>query len=116
MKKVVLGNSGTAVSAMCLGTMHFGSRLEEKGSFEIMDAYYEHGGRFLDTANNYVFWLDGCTGDESELTVGKWIRERNNRDKIFLATKCGVRPAGKNPDGSFAFKVLAARLLLPTSN
>ncbi len=35
--------------------------------------------------------------------VGKWIRERNNRDEIFLATKYGVRPTGKNPDGSFAF-------------
>jgi aryl-alcohol dehydrogenase-like predicted oxidoreductase len=32
-----------------------------------MDAYYEHGGRFLDTVNNYVFWIDGFTGDE------KWM-------------------------------------------
>lgn len=109
MKKVILGNSGTAVSAMCLGTMYFGSRLEEKRSFEIMDAYYEHGGRFLDTANNYVFWIDGFTGDESELTVGKWIRERNNHDQVFLATKCGVRPTGKNPDGSFAFEGLSKK-------
>jgi aryl-alcohol dehydrogenase-like predicted oxidoreductase len=54
VKKVVLGNSGTAVSAICLGTMYFGSRLEEKASFEIMDAYYEHGGRLLDTAHNSV--------------------------------------------------------------
>ena len=107
MKQIVLGNSGSTVSAMCLGTMYFGSRVEEKTAFAIMDAYYERGGRFLDTANNYVFWLDGFKGDESELTVGKWIKERKNKEDIFLATKCGVRPTGKNPDGSFLFEGLS---------
>ena len=107
MKQVVLGNSGSTVSAMRLGTMYFGSRVEEKTAFAIMDAYYERGGRFLDTANNYVFWLDGFNGDESELTVGKWIKERKNKEDIFLATKCGVRPTGKHPDGSFLFEGLS---------
>ena len=107
MKQVVLGNSGSTVSAMCLGTMYFGSRVEEKTAFAIMDAYYERGGRFLDTANNYVFWLDGFNGDESELTVGKWMKERKNKEDIFLATKCGVRPTGKNPDGSVRFEGLS---------
>lgn len=107
MKKVSLGNSGIAVSAMCLGTMYFGSRVEEGRAFALMDAYYEHGGRFLDTSNNYVFWGDGFTGDESELTVGKWMQTRNNRDEIFLATKCGVRPTGKDPDGNFVFEGLS---------
>ncbi len=109
MKQVVLGNTDSTVSAMCLGTMYFGSRVEERTAFAIMDAYYECGGRFLDTANNYVFWLDGFKGDESELTVGKWMKERNNRDDIFLATKCGVRPTGKNPDGSFTFEGLSKK-------
>ena len=111
MKKVILGNSGTAVSTMCLGTMYFGSRVEEQRAFAIMDAYYEHGGRFLDTANNYVFWLDGFTGDESELLVGKWMRARKNRHEVFLATKCGVRPAGKNPDGSPVFEGLSKKAI-----
>jgi len=111
MKKVMLGNSGTAVSAMCLGTMYFGSRVNEQTEFAIMDAYYERGGRFLDTANNYVFWLDGFTGDESELTVGKWIKERNYRSDLFIATKCGVRPTGKRPDGSFAFEGLSKQAI-----
>lgn len=107
MKKVSLGNSGTAVSAMCLGAMYFGSRIEEQRAFALMDAYYEHGGRFLDTSNNYVFWVDGFTGDESETTVGKWLLTRNNRDDIFLATKCGVRPTGKDSNGNFIFEGLS---------
>ena len=111
MKQVLLGNSGTAVSAMCLGTMYFGSRIEEQRAFAIMDAYYEHGGRFFDTANNYVFWVDGFTGDESELTLGKWMRERNTRDDVFLATKCGVRPTGKDPDGNVIFEGLSKTAL-----
>jgi aryl-alcohol dehydrogenase-like predicted oxidoreductase len=107
MKQVSLGNSGTEVSAMCLGTMYFGSRVEEQRAFALMDAYFEHGGRFLDTSNNYVFWVDGFTGDESETTVGKWLRTRSNRDDIFLATKCGVRPTGKDSQGNFIFEGLS---------
>ena len=111
MKKVALGNSGESVSSMCLGTMYFGSRIEEKRAFDIMDAYFDRGGSFLDTSNNYVFWLDGFTGDESESTVGKWIRERKNRAEVILATKCGVRPTGKNPDGSFTFEGLSKKAI-----
>jgi aryl-alcohol dehydrogenase-like predicted oxidoreductase len=107
MKQVSLGNSGTAVSAMCLGAMYFGSRVEEQKAFALMDAYYEQGGRFLDTSNNYVFWVNGFTGDESETTVGKWLQTRHNRDDIFLATKCGVRPTGKDSNGNFIFEGLS---------
>lgn len=38
MKKVILSNSKTAVSAMCLGTMYFGSRVDEQRAFAIMEA------------------------------------------------------------------------------
>jgi aryl-alcohol dehydrogenase-like predicted oxidoreductase len=107
MRKVMLGNTGTAVSAMCLGTMYFGSRIDEERSFAIMDAYCDQGGRFLDTSNNYVFWLPGFTGDESELTVGKWLRTRGRRDETFLATKCGVRPLGRDSSGEFVFEGLS---------
>jgi aryl-alcohol dehydrogenase-like predicted oxidoreductase len=107
MQKVLLGNSGTAVSAMCLGTMYFGSRIDEKASFAILDAYYERGGRFIDTSNNYVFWINGFTGNESEMAVGKWLKERNNRNEIFLASKCGARPTAKSHDGSFVFEGLS---------
>jgi aryl-alcohol dehydrogenase-like predicted oxidoreductase len=92
MKKVQLGKTDVKVSPLCLGTMYFGSRISEMESFKLMDYYYEAGGRYLDTSNNYCFWIDGFNGDESELTVGKWMNLRKNRKDIFLATKCGVRP------------------------
>ncbi|MFW9904052.1 MAG: aldo/keto reductase [Candidatus Thorarchaeota archaeon] len=91
MKKMNLGDSGEKVSCMCLGTMYFGTKQNDQESFKLLDVYYEVGGRFLDTANNYAWWIEGGTGDDSEVTVGKWIKERDNREDIFLATKVGAR-------------------------
>lgn len=52
----------------------------------------ESGGSFLDTANNYAFWVDGYVGGESEELLGRWMEDRGNRDEIFLATKVGAKP------------------------
>ncbi len=101
MQTTELGRTGTEVSSLCLGTMYFGSRVDESGSFSLMDRYVDAGGRFIDTANNYAFWIGDFTGNESETTIGKWLRERGNRDDIFLATKCGVRPVPGGRDGEF---------------
>ena len=68
-------------------------------SFRILDAYAEASGSFLDTANCYAFWIPGATGDESETLLGRWMRERGNRNRIFLATKVGARPAGGSAAG-----------------
>ncbi len=98
MKKICLGNTGIEVSEMCLGTMYFGSRVEEETAFALLDAYVDRGGNFVDTSNNYCFWLDGFTGDESEITLGRWMAERKNRNEVYLATKCGVRPINQQGD------------------
>ena len=45
------------VSEMCLGTMHFGTRIDEPTSMKILDRFLEAGGTFLDTANAYSFWV-----------------------------------------------------------
>ncbi len=89
MKRVKLGNTGESVSAICLGTMMLGSCQDAERSYELMDHYAEAGGTFLDTANIYAFW-EGGSGGESETVIGSWMRDRRNRDKIFLATKVGV--------------------------
>lgn len=39
------------------------------------------------------------------------MKERNNKQNIFLATKCGVRPTGKNPDGSPIFEGLSKKAI-----
>ena len=42
-----LGNSGTVVTAWCLGTMTFGAESDEATSFAMMDMYVKAGGNFL---------------------------------------------------------------------
>ena len=94
MKQIALGTTGENVSALCLGCMYLGTKMDAAMSFRILDAYAEAGGSFLDTANCYAFWIPGATGDESETLLGRWMRERDNRNRIFLATKVGARPSG----------------------
>ncbi|MFF0247564.1 aldo/keto reductase [Streptosporangium sandarakinum] len=75
-----------------LGTIPFGTALDDRATFAILDRFAEAGGTILDTANNYPFWVEGATGDESELAIGRWLAARGNRDRITLSTKCGARP------------------------
>ncbi len=92
MEELPLGKTGNKVSSLSLGCMHFGTRINEDTSKQLLDQYFEAGGRFLDTANNYAFWFKGTTGGESEALLGRWMKERRNRDQIFLATKVGGKP------------------------
>ncbi|MCG5214527.1 aldo/keto reductase [Streptosporangium soli] len=77
---------------LALGTIAFGTKVDEEGSFAILDRFAEAGGTMLDTANNYPFWEEGCSGDESENTIGAWLESRGNRDRMVVGTKCGARP------------------------
>jgi aryl-alcohol dehydrogenase-like predicted oxidoreductase len=87
---------------MALGTIPFGSSLPDDASFALLDRFVDAGGTRIDSANNYPFWVEGCTGDESELAIGRWLAARGNRDEIVLSTKCGARPtaAGDTTMGS----------------
>ncbi len=86
-----LGNSGTVVSAWCLGTMTFGSEADEATSFAIMDAYVKAGGNFFDTADVY-------TTGVSETIIGRWLKERPEAAKqIVIATKARF-PMGDGPN------------------
>ena len=53
MKIKKLGRTGLKVSEICLGTMTFGNQCDEAASFAIMDAAYEAGVFFFDTADVY---------------------------------------------------------------
>ncbi|MEE1837800.1 aldo/keto reductase [Streptomyces sp. SP17KL33] len=80
------------VSVLALGAMLFGSRTDEKTSFAILDRYVEAGGNFIDTSDNYAFWIDGGQGGQSEELLGRWRRSRGVGDEIVIATKLGARP------------------------
>lgn len=92
MKQRPLGITRENVSALGLGCLQFGSRDDKDLSYSLLNHYFEAGGRFLDTANNYVFWIEGFHGGESERMIGQWMQERGVRDEIFLATKVGAKP------------------------
>ncbi|PRY56886.1 aryl-alcohol dehydrogenase-like predicted oxidoreductase [Glycomyces artemisiae] len=88
-----MGPDGIGVSRLCLGAMALGGVQDEATSFAILDRFLELGGNFIDTANCYMFWIDGGTGDESELLLGRWFAARGTRDEVVLATKAGRRPS-----------------------
>lgn len=74
-----LGNTGTLVSEICLGTMTFGGQTGEADARKIMDRFTEEGGMFFDTANVY-------TGGKSEDILGNWLHD-HHRDDYVVATK-----------------------------
>ncbi|WP_232836363.1 aldo/keto reductase [Lentzea terrae] len=86
------GGSGLGVSALCLGTMYFGTTVAEEQAFAVLDRFVEAGGTFIDTANTYSFWVPGGTGVESEELLGRWLASRGVRDRVVLATKVGALP------------------------
>lgn len=94
MQTVPLGNTGVDVSALCLGAMYFGTRNDERTSFELLDQYVAAGGTFIDTANIYAHWVEGGQGGESESLLGRWMKARGNRADLFLASKVGFNMPG----------------------
>jgi len=91
-----LGNSGAQVSPIVLGGNVFGWTIDEKRSFEVLDAFVDRGYNFIDTADVYSAWVPGHSGGESETILGKWFAQSGKREKVFLATKVGSEmPEGK---------------------
>ncbi len=88
MKIPPLGHSHIQINSLCLGAMNFGTKIDEKASFAILDRFVEAGGRFIDTANNYSYWYNG-KGGESETVLGNWMKERGNREDLVIASKVG---------------------------
>lgn len=74
-------------SKVALGTMQFLWTTTEKEAYNILDAYIELGGNIIDTADMYTNWVDGLQGGEAEIIIGKWMKQRKNRENLFLITK-----------------------------
>ena len=49
-------------------------------AFELLDAFYDLGGNFIDTANVYQ-------GGQSEEWIGEWMQKTGHRDEMVIATK-----------------------------
>jgi len=93
------------VSVLALGAMLMGSVTDEKTSFALLDRYVEAGGTFVDTSDNYAFWVDGGQGGQSEELLGRWRADRGIGSEVVIATKLGARPLAPgtgftdNPEG-----------------
>ena len=84
--------SARRVSVLSLGAMRFGTTTDEATSFAILDRYIAAGGNFIDTSNNYLFFVNGTQGGESEALLGRWRASRGIGAEIVIATKVGGRP------------------------
>ncbi|BEJ16857.1 hypothetical protein CspHIS471_0602580 [Cutaneotrichosporon sp. HIS471] len=84
--RVLSPTCGLRVSPLQLGCMSLGDRnkalgaISKEQAFKILDAYYEAGGNFLDTANTYH-------GGQSEEWIGEWLKARGCREDLVIATK-----------------------------
>jgi aryl-alcohol dehydrogenase-like predicted oxidoreductase len=82
-----LGGSGLKVSVAGLGCNNFGMRIDAEASRAVVDAAFDEGITFFDTADIYG-------GGQSEEFLG--IALKGRRDEAVIATKFGA-PTGKGP-------------------
>ncbi len=86
--------SGLEVAPLAFGGNVFGWTIDDERSFELLDAFVDAGFNLVDTADVYSHWKPGNKGGESETIIGKWLKQRGNRDKVIIATKVGGAVAG----------------------
>lgn len=85
--KRTLGTSDIVVSTVGIGCNAFGTRIDEAQTRAVVDACFDHGITFFDTADVY---------GESEVLLGKALAGR--RDDVVIATKFGMDLEGRNGD------------------
>lgn len=85
--RILSSTAGIRVSPFQLGAMSIGDAwsgimgtMSKKDSFALLDAFVSSGGNFIDTSNNYQ-------NEQSETWIGEWMTERQNRDRLVIATK-----------------------------
>ena len=88
MEKRRMGRHGLEVPALCLGTMTFGLQVDERVSRSILDKAVDSRLIFLDTADAYPLGGDLNTQGETEAIIGRWMKDKGNRDDLIIATKC----------------------------
>jgi aryl-alcohol dehydrogenase-like predicted oxidoreductase len=85
MRYVRLGRSGLQVSAICLGTMNFGTYVPVPRAFRMLDRALDAGVNLIDTADVYGW---GPNAGAVESTIGRYLAARKGaRDRVLIATK-----------------------------
>ncbi|KAF9012089.1 arylalcohol dehydrogenase [Hymenopellis radicata] len=88
--RVLASRAGVRVSPLQLGAMSIGDKwnhvmgsMDKEASFKLLDAYFDLGGNFIDTSNNYQ-------DQSSEQFIGEWAEKRGIRDQLVIATKYSI--------------------------
>jgi aryl-alcohol dehydrogenase-like predicted oxidoreductase len=99
MKLRPLGRSPLQIAPLAFGGNVFGWSADEPRSFELLDAFVDHGFNLIDTADVYEAWVPGNEGGESETIIGNWLKKSGKRDRVVIATKVGkwARYPGLSP-------------------
>ncbi len=87
MQYRTLGNTNIKVSVICLGSMTWGEQNTEAEGHEQMDFALAEGINFIDTAELYAIPVKPETHGRTEEIIGTWLKARNNRDKVVIASK-----------------------------
>jgi aryl-alcohol dehydrogenase-like predicted oxidoreductase len=91
MKYSNIPTTDIKVSKICLGSMTWGEQNTEQEGHAQLDYAISQGVNFIDTAELYsVPNARAETYGHTERIIGKWLKERNNRDQVVIASKiCG---------------------------
>lgn len=110
MQYTTLGSTGTAVSELCFGTWRFGKEsgnvveTDREQAHRLLDAAWEAGINFIDTANVY-----GDPNGTSERWIGEWLADRDREDFV-IASKVYFDVEDRPNRGGLSRKHLRAQL------
>ena len=105
MEKRTLGTTGLKISPLVFGGNVLGWTVDQKTSFDILDAFVDYGFNAIDTADVYTAWVPGNQGGESETIIGNWLKARPAvRDKVVIFTKVGSATDGTPQKGGLSKK------------
>jgi aryl-alcohol dehydrogenase-like predicted oxidoreductase len=110
IKQRIMGRTGLKLSELCLGTLNFGWKTDEKISFAILDAFFAAGGNLIQaTSRSPELMLPSASSSISEEIVGRWWKARGiPRQELFLTTRIYVR---QPPDGEGSFNKVVRQAL-----
>ncbi|WP_202131665.1 aldo/keto reductase [Aurantiacibacter rhizosphaerae] len=84
------GHHAIAGIPLVLGGNVFGWTATGEEGFAVLDAFYEAGGRMIDTADVYSAWVPGNSGGDSEAFLGQWLTRSGVREEMRIHTKTGM--------------------------
>ena len=93
MEHRYIGKSGLRVSPICMGTMGFGTWSDKSEAFRILDASYDRGINFFDTAEVYPVPPTAELAGLTEEIFGEWVQTKP-RDSLIIATKVAGAASG----------------------